>query len=202
MVDKLPPQSIENPDDTDPLNLSSGLKRVNDLPDMLNLKPDPKHLYDLPLTPADIAYLISLYPYVTIADEGRVYIGPNEQPKRMHTKNGWRMFVYESAVCLGTNYLAAEHYQQEHDIKDTGTLIKQGHDAVTEMIEYVKTEKAWEAIRIVYGNYSLQRMVWIMGVALNYRISGFYPEEEDERIRQFLEKIRRRTFYPGEMGHI
>jgi hypothetical protein len=155
-------------------------------------------LFNRPLSQEEFYYLLSLYPYITVCDHNNAFIGPDEIPKRLKTENGWNMFVYESAVCLGTNYLAAERFQIENDVKGLGTLSKQGMDAVTEMIEYIKANKQWETLEIVFGYYPLQRMVWIICTIFGYPVTGFDPRVEDEVVRRWLEKIRKRQLYPPE----
>lgn len=155
-------------------------------------------IFNRPLTQEEYYYLLSLYPYITISDHANAFIGQEEVPLRKKTKNGWNMFIYESAVCIGTNYFESERYQAEHNLKGLGTLSKQGLDAVIEMIDYVRAEKEWETIEIIFGNYTLQRLVWIMCTLQNIPVVGFDPRVEDEVVRRWLEKIRKRLLYPPE----
>ncbi|NNM59049.1 MAG: hypothetical protein HKM04_04475 [Legionellales bacterium] len=155
-------------------------------------------IFQRPLSSEEFYYLLSLYPYITIADHANAFIGQEEMPKRMKTKNGWNMFVYESAICIGTNYFESQRFQQENNLKGLGTLSKQGLDAIIEMIDYVRAEKNWETIEIIFGNYTLQRLVWIMCTLTDTPVVGFDPRIEDEVVRRWLEKIRKRLLYPPE----
>lgn len=157
-----------------------------------------KDIFNRPISREEYLHLLSLYPYVTVCDQANAFIGAEEIPKQLKTKNGWNMFVYKSAICLGTNHFESERFQAEQNLKGLGTLSKQAMDAATEMIEYIQAEKNWENIEIIFGNYTLQRMVWIMCVMLHHPVSGFDPQIEDEVVRRWSEKIRKRLLYPPE----
>lgn len=164
-------------------------------------QPDFETILKRPVTKEEIAYLLSLYPYVTIADDNRVYIDHQEKPEQIVLPNGWLMFVYESAICLGASYYEAQRYIHEQGIKGAGTFVKQGNDAVLHLLNYMRDVKGWETIRIVFGSRLLQRLTWVHCVGLNYRVTGFYPDEEDEEARVRIEKIKRRLLYPQRFNH-
>lgn len=155
-------------------------------------------IFTRPLTQEEYCYLLSLYPYITVCDHDNAYIGPAEMPKRLRTKNGWQMFVYDSAICLGTNYLEVQQYQSEHNIKGVGTLSKQGPDAILEMLEYIKEHKKWKTIEIVFGLYSLQRATWALCSILKYSVFGFNAQPEDEVVKRWIDKLYKGKLYPPE----
>jgi predicted RNA-binding Zn-ribbon protein involved in translation (DUF1610 family) len=73
-----------------------------------------KNIYERDISADDFYFLMSQYPFVVVCNSDYAYIDPDDNPKRIRTKNGWTMIIYKDAICLGTNFLEAEKFQYEH----------------------------------------------------------------------------------------
>jgi hypothetical protein len=162
-------------------------------------------LYDIPVTPEQVAYLLSMYPFVQLVNTKAEHFYEGG-PQLIKAKTGWTIHDYGDAMSTSLGmilYVGGEFTiipeTEEADKGGSGTdsggtggsgsgtgdvtlnpgqgtVINQTVNTAYEMIEMAKGKK-WSGVNIIAGTPLMQWAAWMASLDSNLRVEGFTPDE-------------------------
>lgn len=160
-----------------------------------------------PVCKEDIEYLSNNhYPYLKLRSDAP-FFDMNSEVNFIALHNSWVLFDYKEMLVTSnaTKNISnlseinaknfGEYFENEDSINtdddideedsdsgsgDYGTIVRQQFEAVLAMIEIAKIN-GWDRAIISEGSSSMKFYAWVIAQKLGLRISGFIPNEDDER---------------------
>jgi len=165
-------------------------------------------IFDRPLTRTEFLYLLSRYPFLELCDHENPYLDDTKIPEVIIADNGWRIFDYGNAIFTsGCEWTNAEHRQQKQqesgddDQGGDGTIVKQFSDVAFFVIDLI-AKKGWNGIDFLTGYYPMLRMAWIAAEMKQIAVHHFEPSLEDYVVYNWVDKLKKKTFYPTDKPFI
>lgn len=173
---------------------------MSNTPDSLNtfkdndLKAQIESAMDRPVTPEEIAYLLSRMPFLQITSLDMA-LDDLTPPTFITAKTGWIIHDYTSALCSSPGKLLWGNPDDDGDsgigeLTGQGTIINQAQLTATEMIS-IAIERGWTAVNIVDGSPLMKFAAWDACQTDGIHSVGFEPTEHDIKKQKRLHREKR-----------
>lgn len=173
---------------------------MSDTPDSINtfkdndLKAQIESAMDRPVTPEEIAYLLSRMPFLQITSLDMA-LDDLTPPTFITAKTGWIIHDYTFALCSSPGKLLWGNPDDDGDsgageLTRQGTIINQAQLTATEMIA-IATERGWPAVNIIDGNPLMKFVAWDACQTNGIKSIGFEPTDSDLKKQKRLHREQR-----------
>lgn len=153
-----------------------------------------------PVTPSDVAYLVSRCPYIQILNIDATF----ENYTSVHfvtAKSGWIIQDLDDGLCSalgGFLFGGTESFNIPTEIDNElltkyvnagkGTIINQAFDTAHEMVELIKDR--WKGgIEIIAGTELMKWAIWVVAEEYKLKLIGYDATAEDKKKRDRLNRL-------------
>ncbi len=156
-----------------------------------------------PVTPSDVAYLVSRCPFIQILNIDATFENFT-QVRFITAKSGWTIQDLDDGLCTSVGPFlfggsdAPIITNDDSNVDDMrkkfvnagkGTVINQAFETAQEMVELVATR--WKGgIEIIAGTDLMRWAIWVCAMDRKMKLLGFEPKEEDEKKRARLNRLK------------
>ncbi|MFT3741329.1 MAG: hypothetical protein QM752_01390 [Gammaproteobacteria bacterium] len=156
----------------------------------------PQLEWNRPITPAEVKFLLSQYPYIQVINSEATW-EETIIPRFKRVMSGWVIHDYGEAMSTSAGqYLFGPGNpeamplteEEEESSGGQGTIIKQSFNSAIALVE-MAMEKGWPGIEIVSGTDFMQWAVWAAAQLQHFPIIGYEPTLREKKKYELVAKL-------------